>query len=178
MLMRSSCAQGRNFLLYARRDVSSTNATTISLNCENALIKSYEGKSLSELSKPKTSIEALQGIGPVHLESFNKLGIKSISDLANYKFYKIAKSIATLAVTEGTYRPDDSTMNINKAVDKAYETKTLREITMAPVDSLQGISEMKGEIFNTMGVHTVKDLANLKYCQWAESIIELSKYEE
>ena len=31
-------------------------------------------------------------------------------------------------------------MNINKAVDKAYEKKTFKEIADAPVDALQGVS--------------------------------------
>merc|ERR1711957_739490 len=98
-------------------------------NCENALNKSHESMSFSELSNAKTSIEVLQGIGPKHLETFDTLGIHSIQDLANNKFYKMAKAITILADSaEGDFRPEDSTMNIHKAVDKAYETKTFKEI--------------------------------------------------
>ena len=32
-------------------------------------------------------------------------------------------------------------MNINKAVDKAFEGKSLRELANAPVSALQGVSE-------------------------------------
>jgi hypothetical protein len=31
-------------------------------------------------------------------------------------------------------------MNINKAVDKDYESKSLKEIAAAPIDALEGVS--------------------------------------
>jgi len=70
-------------------------------------------------------------------------------------------------------------MNINKAVDKAYETKSLKEIADSPVSALQGVSEgdakLLAEAFN---VKTVKDLAELKYVKWAQAIVALSGTEE
>ncbi len=69
-------------------------------------------------------------------------------------------------------------MNINKAVDKAYENKSLKEIANAPVDALQGVSagdaKLLKEAFN---VNTVKDLANLKYVKWAQAIVTLAESE-
>jgi predicted RecB family nuclease len=151
--------------------------TEHSLNCENTLKKEHEGESLSELSQ--SSIQVLQGIGPIHSEAFDKLGIRSIQDLANYKFYRMAKAIAILAQSaEGEFRPTASIMNINKGVDKAFETKSFKDICEAPVAALQGISDEKGALLSTVGATTVADLASLKYCQWAESIVELSKFEE
>lgn len=70
-------------------------------------------------------------------------------------------------------------MNINKAVDKKYESMSLKEIANAPVDALQGVSEgdakLLAEAFN---VKTVKDLANLKYVKWAQAIVTLADTEE
>ena len=69
-------------------------------------------------------------------------------------------------------------MNINKAVDKAYEGKSLKELADAPVSALQGLSEgdakLLAEAFN---VKTVKDLANLKYVKWAQAIVALADTE-
>mmetsp|Transcript_591 Transcript_591/g.714 ORF Transcript_591/g.714 Transcript_591/m.714 type:complete len:183 (+) Transcript_591:54-602(+) len=148
------------------------------LNCEKALKKAHEGESLSQLAAGPIGV--LQGIGPANQEIFDKLGLESIQDLAEYKFYKMAKSITALADTscEGDFRPEDSTMNINKAVMKKGETQAFCEIRDSPVASLQGLSDEKGEMFSTIGVNSVEDLANLKYCLWAEAIVELSKYEE
>jgi len=70
-------------------------------------------------------------------------------------------------------------MNINKAVDKSYESKKLSEIADSPVDALQGVSEgdakLLAEAFN---VKTVRDLADLKYVKWAQAIVALAETEE
>lgn len=77
-----------------------------------------------------------------------------------------------------TNHQEDS-MNINKAVDKSYEGKSLSEIADSPVDALQGVSEndarLLAEAFN---VKTVKDLANLKFVRWAQAIVSLIDGEE
>lgn len=70
-------------------------------------------------------------------------------------------------------------MNINKAVDKAYETKTLKEIANSPVDALQGLSESDAKLLaEAFNVKTVKDLAELKYVKWAQAIVALSETEQ
>jgi hypothetical protein len=53
-------------------------------------------------------------------------------------------------------------MNINKAVDKAYESKSLKEIADAPVSALQGVSEGDAQLLEqAFKVRTVRDLAGL-----------------
>jgi hypothetical protein len=70
-------------------------------------------------------------------------------------------------------------MNINKAVDKAYESKSLKEIADAPVSALQGVSEDDAKLLaQAFKVKTVKDLAKLKYVKWAQAIVALSETEE
>ncbi len=69
-------------------------------------------------------------------------------------------------------------MNINKAVDKAYESKSFKDLADAPVSALQGISEADAILLQkAFKVKTVKDLAKLKFVKWAQAIITLSELE-
>jgi hypothetical protein len=70
-------------------------------------------------------------------------------------------------------------MNINFAVVKAYETKTLKEIADAPVDAIQGVSAADAvKLKEAFNVKTIRDLANLKYVHWAQAIVTLADKEE
>lgn len=167
---RSCCA------LLSTTTTSSSDLSKHTLNCAKALKKADEADSFSVLSKENVSV--LQGIGPTRLEALHSLGIKSVPDLANYKYYHTARAIVALAATEEGSRHPDSVMNINKGLDKAYEAKSFSELVDAPVSALQGISDQKGAMLHELGVSTIGDLASLKYCHWAESIVWLSKFEE
>jgi len=69
-------------------------------------------------------------------------------------------------------------MNINKAVDKAYEGKSLKELVGAPVDALQGLSENDAKLLkDAFNVKTIEDLANLKFVKWAQAIVALAATE-
>lgn len=69
-------------------------------------------------------------------------------------------------------------MNINKAVDKKWETKTLTEIAGAPPSALEGITEEHDKLLAQLGIKTVRDLAEWKYFGWAHAIVELAKLEQ
>lgn len=70
-------------------------------------------------------------------------------------------------------------MNINKAVDKAYQGKSFSEILQAPVAALKGLSDGDAEkLKEAFNVKTVEDLANLKYVKWAQAIAALAATEE
>ncbi|MCL2244938.1 MAG: hypothetical protein FWC03_10810 [Treponema sp.] len=70
-------------------------------------------------------------------------------------------------------------MNINKFVDKKYESMTLKELAGAPVDAIQGISEGDAKLLKeAFKVKTVSDLAKLKYVKWAQAICVLAEGEE
>jgi len=70
-------------------------------------------------------------------------------------------------------------MNINKAVDKAFETKSLKEIAAAPVDALQGVSAGDAELLaKAFGIKTVRDLGTNKFFLWAQAIAALADREE
>merc|ERR1712150_74883 len=104
-------------------------------------------------------------------------GFKTVRDLATYKFYLIANAIKTLAATEST-RPEGSIMNIDHAVDKDFEAKSLTELLEAPLSALEGLTGKADAVLKELHVTTIGDLADFKYCKWAGAIIELSKYEE
>lgn len=69
-------------------------------------------------------------------------------------------------------------MNIDNAVDKAFEGKSLKEIAASPVDAIQGVSEgdakLLAEAFN---IKTVADLGTNKYFLWAQAITTLAEKE-
>lgn len=70
-------------------------------------------------------------------------------------------------------------MNLNKALDKAYEGKSLKELADAPVDALAGVSENDAKLLlEAFNVKTVRDLANLKYVKWAQAIVTLADAEQ
>ena len=70
-------------------------------------------------------------------------------------------------------------MNLNKALDKAYESKSLKELADAPVDALAGVSENDAKLLKEdFNVKTVRDLANLKYVKWAQAIVTLADAEQ
>jgi hypothetical protein len=69
-------------------------------------------------------------------------------------------------------------MNLNKALDKEYETKSLKEIADAPVAALEGVSEKDAELLKAaFNVKTIRDLANLKFVKWAQAIVTLADTE-
>jgi hypothetical protein len=164
-------------LFFVRSLSKTTDLSKHTLNCDLALKKREEDLAFHDLSAEQVSV--LQGIGPVHLEALHALGIKTVKDLANYKFYHLAKAIQTMAtVEEENGRTKTSNMNINKGVDTKYETKSFKELVDAPVSALQGVSEEKAKDFKKCEVTTIADLANLRFCKWAEAFIELAKFEE
>lgn len=69
-------------------------------------------------------------------------------------------------------------ININKAVDKAWESKTLKEIAHAPPSALQGLTPEHDKILAQVGIKTVRDLAEWKYATWARAIARLAELEQ
>lgn len=70
-------------------------------------------------------------------------------------------------------------INIDNAVDKAYEGKSLTEIANSPVACLQGLSERQATLLKeAFGTSTVRDLANLRFVRWAQAITVLADTEK
>ena len=92
------------------------------MNIAEAVMKADEGKFLTDLAS--APITTIQGIGPKSEAILSALGVKTVEDLATYKYFLLARSLATLAETEDK-RPEGSVMNVDKAMDKDFESKTL-----------------------------------------------------
>lgn len=142
------------------------------LNAAAALVKDQEGKHFSD----HKNVEDLQGIGPHAEKVLAALHIESVKDLATYKYFLLARALATLAETEiDGKRLKGSVMNVDKAVMKEYQTKSLKEIVAQPVSALEGLTEAAAELLRSLGVKSIGDLATLKYCRWAEAMVLLGE---
>jgi hypothetical protein len=66
-------------------------------------------------------------------------------------------------------------VNLDKALDKAYESKSLEEILAAPVSALAGVSDSDAEhLAAAFGIKTVRDLGSNKYFAVAGVLVALS----
>jgi hypothetical protein len=66
-------------------------------------------------------------------------------------------------------------INLDKALDKAYEGKSLTEILDAPVSALSGVSDGDAEhLASAFGIKTVRDLGSNKYFATAGVLVALS----
>ena len=64
---------------------------------------------------------------------------------------------------------------LDKALDKAYESKSLDEILDAPVSALAGVSDGDAEHLSAaFGIKTVRDLGSNKYFAVAGVLVALS----
>lgn len=145
------------------------------MNIGAAVMKDDEGKNLTDIVS--SSVRSLQGIGAKTEEEVHGLGLETVSDMANYKFYKICKSIVTLAETEES-RPEGSVMNIDLALDKDSEAKSLKELLDCPLSVLQGLTEKVDNTLKLLGINTIGELGTSKYFANAEAICALAEFEE
>lgn len=61
-------------------------------------------------------------------------------------------------------------------VDKAFESKSIDELALAPVDALQGVSAGDAEHLKAaFNIQTVRDLGTNKYFLWAQAIAKLAE---
>ncbi|HEX4830591.1 MAG TPA: hypothetical protein VH478_05800 [Trebonia sp.] len=68
--------------------------------------------------------------------------------------------------------------NLAKALDKAYEGKSVAELLDAPVAALAGVSEGDAEKLQAaFNIKTVRDLGTSKYFQLAQALVTLGAHE-
>ena len=67
------------------------------------------------------------------------------------------------------------TANLDKLLDKAYESMTLAEVVQAPVDALSGVSEGDAKLLKeAFNINTVGDLGRNKYFRVAAALVDLA----
>ena len=65
--------------------------------------------------------------------------------------------------------------NLDKVLDKAYESSSLTELVNAPVSALAGVSEADAEALKkAFNIKTIGDLAGNKYVRAATAIVEIA----
>jgi hypothetical protein len=68
-------------------------------------------------------------------------------------------------------------VNLDRALDKAYENKSLTELLDAPVAALAGVSDGDAEhLAAAFGIKTVRDLGSNKYFTLAQALVALGAH--
>ena len=141
------------------------------MNINKYVDKKYEKMSLNQLAG--APVDAFQGIseGDAKLlrEAFK---VKTVSDLAKFKYVKWAQAICLLA--EGEDRSFNHYMNINKFVNKEYEKMSFEQLKDAPFEALQGVSENDARLLKK----AFNKRALSKFVKIAQAIVTLAEAEE
>eukprot|EP00931_Biecheleriopsis_adriatica_P059342 TRINITY_DN3549_c0_g1_i2.p1 TRINITY_DN3549_c0_g1~~TRINITY_DN3549_c0_g1_i2.p1 ORF type:complete len:1287 (+),score=344.35 TRINITY_DN3549_c0_g1_i2:53-3913(+) len=174
---KRSSSEADEASLPAKRLKAGQASSPSAININEVVTKEYEASSLAEIAEAPVS--ALQGIGPKMAQALKALKIKTIRDLADWKYYRAASAIACLAPLEQEgARSEEAAMNINQVLDKACEMKSLKEILELKPSALQGLAAAADKALSTLHVKTVGQLGEWKYARWAEFIVNLAKFEE
>lgn len=65
-------------------------------------------------------------------------------------------------------------VNLDKALDKAYENSSLDEILAAPPSALAGLTDKHDELLAGLGIKTIGELGSNKYFAVAGVLVALS----
>lgn len=65
-------------------------------------------------------------------------------------------------------------IDLDKALDKAWENKSLAEILAAPPSALAGLTERHDELLANLGIKTIADLGTNKYFSLAGALVALN----
>ena len=157
------------------RGFSST-PTTLALNIDNIVDKKYETSTLSEIAA--APISALQGLADSADATGEQLKLTSVHDLGTNKHVAWAQALVALAPYEiAEHRAATSSLNVNLALDKAHEGKTLKEIIALPPSALQGVAEHADEAWAALGVKSIGDMGTWKFAAAAHAIATLAECE-
>jgi len=166
----------------AHADVKSSSSSASSslpaytFNVNKCLDKKYETSSFNAIIKLPPS--ALEGLAAHADAELSKFGVHTIADIPKWKFYRIARALVHLVeVEEDGKRDPTSVMNMNGALDKEYELKSLHEIVKSPVNCLQGIGPKHTETLALLHIDTVEKLGNWKFGAWAQALVDLAEFE-
>jgi len=150
-------------------------AESHSLNLYRFLVKGSEQLSLHEVTSQEVS--ALCGLDALGTEALNHRKVHTISELANWKYYRICRGLITLESVKEKSRNERAEMNINRALDKEWETKPLAEVLEAPLSALQGLTPADDELFAKLQIKTIRQLGTWKFAQWARAICDFAEFE-
>jgi hypothetical protein len=69
--------------------------------------------------------------------------------------------------------------NLDKVLDKAYESRSLVELVEAPVSALSGVSEADAQALKkAFNIQSIGELATNQYVRAATAIVAMAKLEQ
>lgn len=154
------------------------------MNLNLAIVKEYRGKTIKEILD--SPVDALRGLSDIGEEALQKLGVKTVREVALWRPFLLARAIVTLAPTESSDKDAESDapaggilkkMNIRNMLDKEFEALPLKQVPDLPVSALSILPPECVEVLHTMRIRTIKHLGQRKYFHWANSMLELEQYE-
>ncbi|MBN1698243.1 MAG: hypothetical protein JW881_12075 [Spirochaetales bacterium] len=148
------------------------------MNIKNAVDKKFESMSMREILKQPVS--AIQGVSEGDAAKMKEaFRISTVEQFSKLRFAKWAWAIQELEKTEKEGHGGNASFNIDKAVDKAYEGKTLKQILDSPLEALQGLSERQAALlYDAFKIKKVKQLASQRFFSIARSIYFLALCED
>ena len=128
--------------------------------------KAYEKKDLRDLIN--SPVDAISGVSKADAEKLKKaFNIKSVADLANNKYVKLAQSATSFAECA------------EQTLDKEFQCKEFGELVDKPVHAINGISRGDADLLReAFNIKTVRDLAKNKYVAIAQTTVVLSGFIE
>jgi len=148
------------------------------MNVNGALIEAHQGTPFRNVvNMPVTVLQAISDEqAKVLSENFE---VRTVRDLANWKFYQVAYSMLALTeVEEKNGRHDSSLQNINDAVDKQFEKSSITTIMEQKAQVLQGIGKfLQLQMSKKIGITTMMELANFKPAKYAAALVALADFE-
>lgn len=124
--------------------------------------KAFEDKNIVELAKAPVS--AISGVSESDEMDLKKaFGIKTVEDLANNKFVKLAQGINFFSSCSG------------QILDKEFESKDFENLADKPVSAISGISDGDSILLkNAFGINTIREFAENKFVAIAQATISLA----
>merc|ERR1712060_111112 len=148
------------------------------MNVNGALVEAHQGTPFRNVVN--LPVKVLKAISEEQAKILSdNFEVKTVRDLANWKFYQIANSMLALAeVEEKNGRLDLSLQNINDAVDKQFEKSAITTIVEQKAQVLQGVGKfLQAQLSKKIGITTMRELANFKPAKYAAALVALADYE-
>mmetsp|Transcript_7948 Transcript_7948/g.21064 ORF Transcript_7948/g.21064 Transcript_7948/m.21064 type:complete len:232 (-) Transcript_7948:90-785(-) len=147
------------------------------MNIVDAVMKANETDGFATLAD--ADVKTLQGIGAKGEAGLHALGLTTVRKLAAWKYGRWAQAIVTMAELERAgARPEGCSLNLDLAVDKAHEHKSLQELIALPPSALQGLTSKADEELKKVNLTTIAKLGQWKFLKIAQAIVELAEVEQ
>ena len=70
-------------------------------------------------------------------------------------------------------------VDLTKFLDKAYESKSLKEVLQLPPSALQGVTEQDAAALQSaFGIRTIADMGRSKHFKIAQSLMHMAEFEK